>query len=612
MEEKTSSLFGDDLHSHKKNGYIALSKEVILGSKRVEKRVVKRGDTTYEISESTLNDKRIEDTCIEIFQSREIKNEIDLKSLVDLANKELEEKFIKYNLVESADNPKSKNLEIRKKRQIAVNSFVKEELQKQIPKEISFPFKELIERTSIKRIQGRTNEALVALEEASKKNTRSWNNRNIDFSGPEGVEPEIVNDITTGSIVPKFRIRVKDSIKKVANLTEREMENLTLEKFIDLKIRNKAKYIEKVILVPDAEAIIDVIGAALFNTGHAKSIRKNRDKFSNKVTFDLDLLVRTFVNAQYIDSISEFTFSELKKCLGQSDKLEWLAFKKVFIPAIKDLNENTEIDLTYKLLPSQKDWTHIKLIAKYKTNSLGFEAERMGFDFLAYFIAIQHKYFQKNNLSGKFIAFIASIQSTIWTDSFRDGQEELYGRNFEEWKEYATKAYHTEKKLLEALDENSDLLIRNSLMYDERKMCLVKKKKINDDEIIIENGDIKLPEDFSNTSIIKMPTYIVCDPMTSLKYINELSTKDSVNDVFIHDFIPFEIASLDADGWIKINDLEDFSKHKEYIRLQAFRKKASFFRFESKEKKEWFILNLERESFKEFTVRFRELMEELS
>ena len=49
-------------------------------------------------------------------------------------------------------------------------------------------------------------------------------------------------------------------------------------------------------------------------------------------------------------------------------------------------------------------------MVKFKTNMLGQEINpKFGYDALAYFIAIQHKYFQKNNLDGPLSNFIQYI-----------------------------------------------------------------------------------------------------------------------------------------------------------------------------------------------------------
>lgn len=63
------------------------------------------------ISESTINDKRIEDTCIEIFQAKEISNRIDYQTLQNQASKKLEPYFSEYGLV--IDNANSKKKKYR-------------------------------------------------------------------------------------------------------------------------------------------------------------------------------------------------------------------------------------------------------------------------------------------------------------------------------------------------------------------------------------------------------------------------------------------------------------------------------------------------------------------
>lgn len=51
----------------------------------------------------------------------------------------------------------------------------------------------------------------------------------------------------------------------------------------------------------------------------------------------------------------------------------------------------------------------------------------------------------------------------------------LWGRTLSEWKEYGKRVYEVEKELTSMLSINNDILQDNSLIYDEKRMCLVKK-----------------------------------------------------------------------------------------------------------------------------------------
>lgn len=618
MSTDTGSLFTEEeLFLLPQSGVIKLSTNIIRGASTVKKKEIIRGGKKVMISESTINDKRIEDTCIEIFQAKEISNRIDYQTLQNQASKELEPYFSEYGLVIDNANSKKKNTDIVEMQNIAVDAYIKKTIAESIPKEIRVPIKDFIKRTGISRIQSRFNEGLKVICEASSKLSHSWMEQTVKFEVVNGEKvARKINDLTQGSIIPKFKLRFNDKLSEL--YTAEEIKNLTMEKFIELDIPNKSSYVDELIMVTDPETIVNITGVGLFGgmfgKGYAKSERKNRNSFKYSMTFNFDLLIRSIISIPHNSTLTDFTFDQLKDILGATSYKKWESFKKsVLLPVIKDERDNTELDCEYKLVPNPKNWTHIKLIPSWKKVIMGFEASKFGFDYLAYFIAVQHKYFQSNNLDESLEGFVIYVQSIIYGC---EDDKVIWGRTFFEWKEYGKKVWEVEKELERILSENNDILRDNRLIYDEKRMCLVKKNFEEDDDVEVTlldslNKEIKTTKK-SRTSYIKTAAYRVVDPITSLRYLNELIKSDSeASNMHIFDFIPFTFATIEG-SWINIDTLEIYKNYMDPIRMAIFKKKATFFRFSSDEKKAAFLNCLESRRFAELDQRFVELMENLS
>ena len=108
------SLFDEENNIFTPSGVIRVSNNLIRGRGKVNKRAVNRGGKKVYVSETTVNDKRIEDTCIEIFQAEEItsKLRIDHKNLEKEALDYLLPLFEEYDLVEKEENSKKLNEQI--------------------------------------------------------------------------------------------------------------------------------------------------------------------------------------------------------------------------------------------------------------------------------------------------------------------------------------------------------------------------------------------------------------------------------------------------------------------------------------------------------------------
>ena len=606
-------LFSDmQLFNTAPSGVIKLSTNFIRGASGVKKRKIQRGGNTIIINEATPNDKKIEDTCIEIYQDKELRRKIDYKTLQNEAILSLSGKFEEYDLVPLDSYSKIKNKEINRIRNIAIDNYIKNEVSQLIPKTIKYPIRDFINRTGIKRIRNRFNEALKVISESSVKLSHSWVNQSVEFIEKDGKKKAVViNDLTQGSIIPKFTLRFNDNMKKHFN--DEEILKINMEKLIELDIPNKEGVIDYIILETDPKTVLEIVGVGLFGSlfgrGYARSERRNRNLYKKSTTFDFDLLVRSIINIPENSTLTHFTFEQLKDILGANSHIDWESFKKnILMPVIKEQEQNTEIRCEYELIPNRKNWTHIKLIPKWKTNSLGFDASKGGYDFLAYYIAVQHKYFQKNSLDESLENFIPYVQSIIYT--YDDG-EIVFDKTLQDWKEIATKAYYVEKELLAFMENNPVLLDDNNIFYDSRIMCLLKRNYLKETELIIFDGEKEVDrEPKRKNSFIKAHLYKVNDSITSIRYLYELVTKGKENiSYYIFDFIPFKFATLDG-GWKNINTLEDYQQYKDLMRSAVYKKKSSFFKFPDEEinKKEQFLINMERMSFKEIDNNFKELM----
>lgn len=569
-----------------------------------------RGSNTF-LQDATPNSLRVEDACIFIYQSRELFNHINYNKLHGLALKKLESKFLEYDLIESPENSIKRNAEIAKMREVEIDNFIKSELANQLPKTIVMNPKELIKETKIHRIQNRFNEALLLLSQSSKSITRSWTSQRVDYINDKSNKKAVLkNVLTQGSIVPKFKLVFSDKLKKV--LTQEQIMNLTIESFIDLKLVNKSTYVDEIVLIPDAETIIEIAGVGLFNSIHGKGFssaeRKNR-AFKKKYTFPFDMLVRSLINLPKNHPYTFFTLEELRVKLSSSIYTEWELFKRyILLPVLQDQIESSEIKCDYALVPNHKNWTHIKLIPSWQNTKLGFEAEKGGFDYLAYFMAVQHKYFQKNKLKDSLETFIAHVQSQIYNTSH---EKYLYGKTLSEWIEYTRKIYTTEKELLTFIENNPLLLAENNVFYDERIMCLLKINTTQEEQLdTLDSDTIPVPIKKNKNHYIKGVLYNVTDPISSYRYLNELlSSKNEQLRHNIYDFIPFQFATID-EKWHDIYTIVDYSKLQDLIKSAIFKKRTSLFRFGPNEsgKKEKFLKAVNSLAFEEIDNQFKELM----
>lgn len=608
-------IYSDSNIVHKPSGVVTISNNLIRGKGKINKKSVKRGNKVIQVSDTTANDKKIEDACIELFQAKEVIQKVsgNYETLKGEALKELIPKFEEYGLVENEEYSIKKNEDIREKKQIAIDNYVKDRVSKLIPQEFVFPIKDFIQRTGIARIQSRFNEALTTIHNASQKVSYSWMEQTISFEEVNGEKiAKINNTLLSGSIIPMFGLKFNDKLEKV--LSKEEIKNMTIESFIEMNLPNKVQYVDSIKMELSPKTLVNIVGIGLFGgnygKGFAKSLRKNRNKFRKSITFQFDLLLRSLINTTKDSHLRRFTFNEIKEHLHAQSYKSWEAFKKsVLLPSIEEINELTEIDCGYKLVPNQKEWTHIQLLTKWKCNSMGFEASKFNYDYLAYFIAVQHKYFQQNRLSDKLESFLPYVQGELYSSG---DDVEMYGRTVEEWKEYGKKVYSAEQELLSYINENKDFLDANNLIYDEKRMCLVIRNFKDNEEVeidVLDGVNVVKTTKLKKTSYITSNNgYKVTCPISSLRYLNECGATERADAVYIFEFIPFKFATIDA-KWNDINNLEDYNKMLDPIRIAAYHKKFAYFKFDTEVKKESFLYYLSARRFKEFDDIFRENME---
>jgi rRNA pseudouridine-1189 N-methylase Emg1 (Nep1/Mra1 family) len=126
----------------------------------------------------------------------------------------------------------------------------------------------------------------------------------------------VINDLTQGSIIPKSTLRFNDIMKKYFN--DEEILKINMEKLIELDIPNKEGVIDYIILETDPKTVLEIVGVGLFGSlfgrGYARSERRNRNLYKKSTTFDFDLLVRSIINIPENNTLTHFTFEQLKDC----------------------------------------------------------------------------------------------------------------------------------------------------------------------------------------------------------------------------------------------------------------------------------------------------------
>ena len=75
-------------------------------------------------------------------------------------------------------------------------------------------------------------------------------------------------------------------------------------------------YLEQEPILDDSKTVLEIVGewlfGSLFGRGYARSERRNRNLYKKSTTFDL--LVRSIINIPENNTLTHFTFEQLKDC----------------------------------------------------------------------------------------------------------------------------------------------------------------------------------------------------------------------------------------------------------------------------------------------------------
>lgn len=294
--------------------------------------VKKNGEIIYK-SPITINDEKIADTCIQIFQQSDLAKEYSYDILRKKALENLEEKFNQYNLIISEDMEKNLFTEIEKKREIAIAQWIRDYIEKELDIAFNVDFDTFMKATGIKSIE-RTKDALRLLNSVQSKIIYEYKTERIkeDFS-------EIYYRFTTVTAIPEISIDIDKEVGK---------DITSIKEYLSLDIRNKRQYIKGLIIKISPAYLSAVLG---LGRDYTTLQRKQRDKFTSSYTFKLDALIRSIEKVQYTN-INNFTIDTFQNKMG-TDFAEYKALKRaVIIPAIENINEHT--DLIVELIEHKK------------------------------------------------------------------------------------------------------------------------------------------------------------------------------------------------------------------------------------------------------------------
>ncbi len=545
-----------------------------------KRKVIDVNGKTYYKAITTVNDEKIADTCVQVFQRSELNKRFDYLKLKEAAVIDLEPKFQKYNLIESINNTKKENKEIEKKRKIAIEQYVREYVEENAELTFEIDFEEFMLSTGIKSAT-RIGNALKLLINVQSKSFYEWNQPVLteDFS-------EIEHRLTRVGAIPSMSVVLDGTLGE-------QFQSLTA--FANSDLRNKRKHIKKLRFELSKTFLSSVLGVG---TEYTSGDRKIRDNFTSSYSYRLHLLIGSIEKVQSSPDFNLFTFEQLQKKLG-TDYAEYKHFKRsVLVPAIEDLNKHSEFNIEIK---ERRAGNRINGSIQGVSFIIRRDRElakhtKFGVGEVAYYIASRLFYFSTTRIDN-LIAFAKHIEREIQTSAIA-----IYdGKYAEEWKDEAIKAFTAEAEIIKYFEEHMKYLSSLGIKYDEKRMCIV---KIDIDEF----GTEEAPK----IKLIATAEYKVTNPMTSVVYLDETLRGQSTEVFSLIDFLPYEIATT-TDGWVKINDTESYAKNLDTIKRYAAQKKLDYFRFESNSIfREIFYMNIMRENFRELTDEFRELVRRLS
>lgn len=146
---------------------------------KTEKRS-KNGNTTYYKKSTTVNDEKIADTCIEIFQNSNVDKMLGLDEMKEETVNQVLALFEKKGIVITDNTTNKEELLIKRKREVAYEQLLKRKIEKVASCEYQVDFDQFIEMTGIKTAQQRIGEALKVLDGVQSKNFFEWSEERLD------------------------------------------------------------------------------------------------------------------------------------------------------------------------------------------------------------------------------------------------------------------------------------------------------------------------------------------------------------------------------------------------------------------------------------------------
>ena len=547
-----------------------------------KKKIIRKDGTVFYKKTTTTNDEKISDACIQIFQQSNLAKDFDYDILRTKAENELHPKFKKYNLIVDENKTKKDIKEIEKKQEIAIGQYIRNYIENNLDLTFEVDFNKFIDMTGIKSAS-RVGNALKMLDEVQNKSSYEWRQPiiNEDFS-------EINYELVKVSTIPMITLILDEEMGEKFE---------TIGEYANSDIKNKKAHIKGIKFDINKSYLSSVLG---LGRDYTSTNRKDRNNFSSSYSYRVDILIRSIEKVQHIPSFNRFTFEQIQKKFGTQFK-EYRDFKRrVLNPAIKDINEYTLLNV--ELIEHRENNARNK-----ELDALSFRIFRkisddkntkFGIEKTAYYIASRLFYFTNQKIDN-LLGFAKHVEK-----SFNSLDLVLYDNKYiNEWKIECEKAIEAENELIKFVDSNRKVMTSLGLIYDDKRMCIVKLSYIN------EGGD-EHSNIQSKISLITTANYRVENPMTSLLYLNDVVGQEGSATVAIVDYLPFSIAN--STGWVEIKDVKDYLKYEETIKTYIIDKKINYFKFEVDIFEEIFHTNIMRGNFKEINEEFRNMLNKIN
>ncbi|AXH16507.1 hypothetical protein CP985_08430 [Malaciobacter mytili LMG 24559] len=568
-----------DINSKSQIGEIRFPRSQAQADYKIEKKkVVRRDGTVFYKKTTTTNDEKIADACVQIFQQSSLAKEFDYDNLRENAIKNLLPRFNKYKLIVTDDVTKKEKDKIEEKQEIAIAQYIRDYIEKNIDLTFQIDFDKFIKMTGIKSAE-RIGNALNMLDEVQSKASYEYKLPviNEDFS-------QITYELTKVSTIPRISLILDEDMGKKYN---------TISEYAQSDIKNKRKHILGIKFDINKSYLSSVLG---LGRDYTATNRKDRNNFTSSYSYRLDILIKSIEKVQHISKFNYFTFEQIQKKFGTQFK-EYRDFKRrVLLPSIKDINEYTYLNI--ELIEHRQNNAknrEVEGISFRITKKISIDKKtKFGVDKTAYYIASRLFYFTNEKIDN-LLGFAKHIEKT-----FNSLDIVLYdGKYINEWKDEADKAVEAEAELIKILEDNNRLFIQKGIEYDEKRMCIVQKEIIQNEEGVPA----------SKIKIITTSNYRVENPITSLIYIKELTDREGESSYSILDFLPFSIAL--SDGWKNIDNVEDYIRFKKNIIEILIEKRINHIKVENKEIQELLYTNIVRENIKEINDKYREIIKSL-